>query len=142
MRRNGNLRSPNALRTVEVGAPEICSGRARTLVDGLHQAAAALEALAEGREPDPTGVTIGTQEPSGLWFERVPELNLLFEAIATLNTVPNERTKMELGNPVRQRARMLAEFLHTLAGDRLVGVAPAAVACDRVPTRGVIQRNP
>jgi hypothetical protein len=122
--RNRNRATRNALRCIGARAPEFAATRARIFVDGLHRAADALDAFAEGRALDLTGVLIGsTREPVGLWFQHVPELNMLFEAIATLEAVTQGGTKAEPGNPVRERARSLAEFLRAAAGDTGVGVA-------------------
>jgi hypothetical protein len=112
---------PNAVKPI-AGSPEFSSPRLRILVDGLCQTAAALDALAEGRIPHPIGVVIGTQEPSGLWFEHVPELDALFEAMALLKVAATASGAAEPNNLDRQRARALAERLRALAGEVRVGV--------------------
>jgi hypothetical protein len=87
------------------------------LMDGLHEVAAALDNLAEGRPPNPIGMVIHTRAPQGLWLEHIPELNVLFEALTTLETVATAGNVVEVGNPIRQRARQLAKSLRALAGD-------------------------
>jgi hypothetical protein len=66
------------------------------LIEGLHEAAAALENLAEGRPPDPIRMVSDRQAPKGLWFEHIAEFNVLFEAMTTLEMVARARDVVEL----------------------------------------------
>jgi hypothetical protein len=67
------------------------------------------------------GVMIDAQAPSGLWFEHIPELNVLFEAMTTLEMFAARGNVVEFGSPIRQRAPQLSKALRTLAGDVRVG---------------------
>jgi hypothetical protein len=97
--------------------------RCQMLIDGLREAAAALETLAESRPPDPIRMVSHTQAPKGLWFEHIPEFNVLFEAMTTLEMVATAGDVVELENPIRQRAEQLAKILRALAGDASLGAA-------------------
>ena len=105
----------------EAGACDPVS-RTQMLIDGLHEAAAALDNLAEGRAaPYPIGMAVHTPGLEGLWFEQMPELDILFEALSTLEKLATAGTVIEVGNPIRQRARQLAKSLRALAGDARIG---------------------
>jgi hypothetical protein len=97
------------------------SPRCQMLIDGLHEAAAALDNLAEGRPSNPIGMVIHTEEPKGLWLEHTPELHVLFEAPTTLETVTTAGNVVEVDSPIRQRPRQVAKSLRALAGEARIG---------------------
>jgi hypothetical protein len=119
------------------------SPRLHILVDGLCQTAAGLDALTEGRVPDPIEVAIGTREPSGPWFEHVPELNVLFNAMAVLKTATTAcgywNRKIVSVNALERSQKACAHWLGNFAS-----AYRKRRMCDddeRFLIRSVLQRN-